>query len=85
MNHELLFIVFLMTHDSGRRRNTRSRRQRFVSQLLKGGLERTNGRENVAIANKAEVTDAEDFPFQVVLSPRESNIKALSHHGTNLF
>jgi hypothetical protein len=52
----------LNQHPSGSR-NTSPRCHGFVSQLSESAFKRTNGRENVAIADKAEVTNPENFPL----------------------
>jgi hypothetical protein len=53
--------------------------------MSQGGLQGRNGGENVSIANKTQVTNPKNLPFEVILAASEGNVKPLFHDGTHLF
>jgi hypothetical protein len=64
--------------------NTGTRSKAFVSNFSQRSFERGNGSEDIAIAHKTQVTNPEDFPFEMVLSASEDDVEPLFHHATDL-
>ena len=64
--------------------NTGTWTKAFVSDFSQRSFQRGNGCKDIAIAHKTQVTNPEDFAFEMILSASEDDIEPLFHHATDL-